>query len=136
GRDESSEETGLWWNGSQTSSTVKDRKGNGLNQNTQQLSDNNGNFLQRVTGPPYAYADTLARNRYAASSTGDTSICRGPLQVTGATIYSYPGYGATSRQIQVCTALVTLNTHFAAVSPYGPIREITNNQQSWSQSII
>jgi hypothetical protein len=129
---ESFDATGIW-NGN---GAAVDRKGNGLNQSTWQLSDTNGNFLQRPTGPPYSYTDTLGRNLYATTSSGDTSICRGPLAVTGATISSYPGPGGVSRQIQVCNATVTLNTHFGGFSQYGMISEIANNQQSWIQAII
>jgi RHS repeat-associated protein len=132
---ESIDTTGLWYSG--TTGSV-DRMGNGLNSNSQ-LSDTNGNFLQEATAPPpYTFTDTIGRNLYATISTGDASICNGPLPVTGATIYAYPGPGGISRQIQACTATITVNTHFGAFSSqYGQaIREITNNQQSINQSLI
>jgi hypothetical protein len=114
--------TGIW-----KSTWVYDRRGNF---GPTPLNDTNGNFASST--------DTLGRSLSGTTSAGDTSVCRGPLPVTGATIISYPGPGGTSRQIQVCNATITVSTHFAAwsVQYSQSIREITNTGAGSVQSVI
>jgi hypothetical protein len=78
---ESFDTTGIWYNGNYSSPVLLNRGGTGFNQTWSQYRDTNGNFISS--------ADTIGRS-FGTTSAGDTSDCRGPMPVTGATIYSYP----------------------------------------------
>jgi RHS repeat-associated protein len=140
GNAESIDGSGLWQNGSAFGNPgfARDRRGV---LNNGQLEDPNGNIFTLSSGTLGDMIDTLGRTfpNSANQTASDSSGCTGPLPISGASIYSFPGYKGLARQIKLCSATVQLQSNFQTSGYYNdllfPIAE-GHTTRSMLQSVV
>ncbi|MGB9335216.1 MAG: hypothetical protein WCB14_09435 [Candidatus Acidiferrales bacterium] len=100
--------------------------------------DANGNvILENSSG----YTDTLGRSVPAGVSATDTTGCTGPLAISSALLWSFPGPSGGNTEIKICYATVAIQTNFISsteqdiLPSFSAIQSvIAYNNSSWTTS--
>jgi RHS repeat-associated protein len=114
----STDGTGIYYNNftgpGPTGAVLLDRHGAGFNNTLAVWNDPNGNSLS--VGNNGATIDTLGHSLSGtvSDSSGTTGCSTGPLALTGALVYGFPGPNGTTRLVKTCFVTTYQKTNFQA----------------------